>query len=130
MTLSSNRIIGRLCCFARKVWSMTSEQRRASSTDGDRKGTPGGWKFAGATLLVLGATATFAPMLAAAMLGFSLNWDGTRSTGGVLALVASIVMGLTCRDWETWRKWIWLPVAITIVIAFVVVNFYVSDASG
>lgn len=69
-------------------------------------------------------------MLAAATLGLALNWDGTRSTGGVVALVASIVMGLACRSWEAWRKWIWLPVAITVLIAFVMVNFYVSDATG
>jgi hypothetical protein len=87
-----------------------------------------GGRFAAATLLVLAVTATFAPFLAAAVLGVAMEWSRLVSTGGLVALIASIVMGVKCRSWASWWKWIWLPVGLTVAIAFVAVSLMVSGA--
>lgn len=73
-------------------------------------------------------TATFAPYFAASTLGVEVGWGGRLSTGGIVALVASIAMWVWCRSWKAWWTWIWLPVAITVLVAFVVVNLAVSGA--
>lgn len=90
----------------------------------------GGFTFAAATLLVLGLIATIAPLLAAIYFGVAIVWDGQRSSGGVVALVASIAMWIWCRSWEAWRRWIWLPIIATVIIAFVLVGSSAADDSA
>ena len=82
--------------------------------------------FRAATFFLVGAVSTVGQMIAVASLGLpvSLEW----STGGVVALVAGIWMWAACRSWAAWRKWVWLPVGITVVLAFVVVNLQVAAA--
>lgn len=108
------------------------EPSSAARTDTDAtQSPPSGFRFAAATLFVVGATATFAPFLAAAMFGLSVTWDGQRSTGGIVAVVASIAMWIWCRSWEAWRRWVWLPVIATVIISFLVVSSWaVVDADS
>ncbi|SIT72486.1 hypothetical protein [Microbacterium sp. RU33B] len=82
--------------------------------------------FGGATFLVVAAASTVTQMIAVASLGLpvALEW----STGGLVALVAGIWMGALCKSWASWRRWIWLPVGITVVVAFVTVNLVVGGA--
>lgn len=85
----------------------------------------GGGKYAGATFFLVGATSTLTQVIAAASLGYMVapEW----SSGGVVALVAAIWMWIKCRSWASWRKWVWLPTIITVVLAFVTVNLTVTS---
>lgn len=89
-----------------------------------RKGT--GFKFAAATLAVLGITSTLAQYLSFASLGHLHEVEPQVSTGGLFALIAAIVMWVSCRSWSSWKKWIWPWVAIGAVLAFVVANLNVQ----
>lgn len=110
-------------------WSVLENTHSASSprTNPEQSKPRGGFRFAAATLLVLGLVATFAPFLAASFFGVAIVWDGQRSSGGVVALVASIAMWIWCRSWEAWRRWIWLPIVATVIAAFALVG---SNAAG
>lgn len=78
-------------------------------------GRKSGWLFAGVTLLVLGLTSSTVQMLAwvVADLPVTVGW----STGGLVAIAAAVAMGLWCRRWETWWRWIWVPIIVVAVLA-------------
>jgi uncharacterized membrane protein (UPF0136 family) len=84
---------------------------------------PRGFTFAAATFLVLGLVSVLSQIIAASIFGIVeyLRFDGP-ATGGVVALIASAVMWAACRSWRTWRIWIWLPIAITVIFAFIVMS--------
>lgn len=75
-------------------------------------------------MLTLAAVSTLARFVAAASLGIAHYFEwGRPSTGGALALAGGIYMWVKCRSWDFWKKWIWLWVGITVVLAFLVMNF-------
>lgn len=89
-----------------------------------RKGS--GFRFATATLAVLGITSTLAQYLSLASLGHLQEVEPQVSTGGLFALIAAIVMWVKCPSWSSWKKWIWPLVAIGAVLAIVAVNLNVQ----
>lgn len=80
----------------------------------------GGFKFAAATLLVIGMASTVSQIMAVASLGEAVSWE--FSNGGLVALVGAIYMWVKCRSWEFWKKWIWVWIGITVVLAFATIN--------
>lgn len=82
----------------------------AGATEPARRG---GFIFAVAAFFALGATSTVAQMIAWGVAGLpvAIEW----STGGLVALAASVAMWVWCRSWEAWWKWIWLPIAVIVV---------------
>ena len=100
------------------------EATPGSSAVGERKGE--GFGFSGATLAVVALASTLAQFLALASLGHLDDVEPQVSTGGLLALLAAIVMGLKCPSWSYWKKWIWVWVGIVTVLAFVTTNVNVQ----
>lgn len=86
----------------------------------------GGFRFAAATFFAVGAASTLAQILAVSSLGLPVAWDW--STGGLIAGIAAIWMWVKCRSWVAWRRWVWLPIGITVVVAFVTINLMVASA--
>jgi len=82
-----------------------------------------GFKFGSATLILLGFVSWGAQFVAASTFGIAeyFIWD-SRSTGGLIAVIAGIVMWVKCRSWESWRKWIWLPILISVTLAFIIMG--------
>lgn len=76
-------------------------------------------RYVVATLLVLGLTSTLVQVATAASLGLSLQYD-RWSTGGLLAFVGAIYMGVKCKTWEDWKRKIWIWVVLTALVALVV----------
>ncbi|TFC26422.1 hypothetical protein E3O53_07940 [Cryobacterium sp. TMT2-18-3] len=76
--------------------------------------------FGFAALFLLGFVSWGAQFVAASTFGITeyFRWD-FRSTGGLIAVIAGIAMWAKCRSWESWRKWIWLPILITVTLAFI-----------
>lgn len=87
----------------------------------------GGFTFAGATLAVLAVVFTLAQYAAFASLGLIDRVELRISTGGVIVLVASIVMWVKCRTWGYWRKWIWPWAGTAVLLSFVTVNLVAAQ---
>ena len=87
-----------------------------------------GHRFAGATLIAVGAATTLSAYLAAATLGAPTPATIEWSTGGAFAIIAALTMWARCRSWRSWAAWVWLPVAIASTITFTTMNLAVSDA--
>lgn len=85
-----------------------------------------GARFGVATFVLVGAVSTVTQFVAIASQGGAvpLEW----STGGAVALVAGLWFWIRCRSWAAWRKWVWIPVIITVIVAFVTVNLQVAAA--
>ena len=83
-----------------------------------------GFKFFAATLFLVGIVAAGAQFAAASTNGISEYVTLGSPTGpGLIAIIAGIVMGAKCRSWESWRKWIWLPLVVAVTLMFVVMGF-------
>lgn len=85
-----------------------------------------GFKFAIATLAVLGITSTLVQYATLASLDLLHEVDPQVSTGGLFALIAAIVMWVTCASWSSWNKWVLPLVGIGTVLAFVAINLNVQ----
>ena len=84
----------------------------------------GGFKFFAATLFLVGIVSVGAQYAAASTNGISEYVTLGSPTGpGLLAIITGIVMGAKCRSWESWRKWIWLPLVVAVTLMFVVMGF-------
>lgn len=105
--------------------SQTDRNENGSSTAERRDGS----KFGAATMLVVAAVATATQLVAIASVGGDVPW-GAWSTGGALALIAGIWTGVSCRNWATWRRWIWVPVVLAIVGSFLTINFQTAAATS
>lgn len=96
----------------------------------DASAKPKRWsaRFAVATLFVLMAAEAGAPLLALAALGIQPLETGASglTSVGLIAIVATLAMGLWCRSWRAWAAWIWLPLGAITVVAFVIVNLTVA----
>lgn len=103
------------------VRSMTTDEAPAAE-----KRITGGFRYAAATFVLIGAVSTLSQMAAVASLGYPVTWDW--SSGGLVGIIASIWMWLRCRSWAAWRKWVWVPAIITVVIAFVTINLMTANA--
>lgn len=79
-------------------------------------------KFAFATLIVVGLTSTVAQFIAAHSLGVAEQFDWRVSTGGLVAVIGAIHMAVACRSWAFWRKWVWVWVGATALLAFLGMN--------
>lgn len=88
--------------------------------------TLGGFRYGAATLLLVGGVSTVTQVVAAASLRLPI--EAGWSTGGLIALVAGIWMWIRCRSWAAWRKWVWVPVVLTVVVAFVTINLMATNA--
>ena len=42
-------------------------------------------------------------------------------SGGFVALVSGVAMWIWCPNWASWRKWVWLPVVVAVIVAVVTV---------
>lgn len=105
--------------------SQTDSNENGRSTAARRDGS----KFGVATMLVVAAVATVTQLVAIASLGGDVPW-GAWSTGGALALIAGIWTGVSCRNWATWRRWIWVPVVLAIVVSFLTINLQAAAATS
>ena len=84
----------------------------------------GGFKFFAATLFLVGIVSVGAQFAAASTNGISEYVTLGSPTGpGLIAIIAGVVMGAKCRSWESWRKWIWLPLVVAVTLMFVVMGF-------
>ncbi|KPN21739.1 MULTISPECIES: hypothetical protein [unclassified Arthrobacter] len=88
-------------------------------------------QFAGATFFVVCLAATAAHYGAYAALGVLNEVEFRPLTVGLLPLTATIVMGVTCRSWSQWRKWIWPWAMAAGVLGFMLanLNFYMWSES-
>lgn len=77
-------------------------------------------------MVLVGGTSTLTQILAVASLGLPVTFEW--STGGLVAGIASIWMWIQCRSWAAWRRWVWIPVIITVVVAFVTINLMLASA--
>lgn len=88
-------------------------------------------KFAGAAMFTIAMTSTVAQLLA--MLAFDVShlyeW-GRASTGGLIAVIAAIYFGTRCDSWEVFSRRIWIWVAITAVLAFLVIGYTASTITA
>lgn len=83
-----------------------------------------GFKFFAATLFLVGIVSVGAQFAAVSTSGISEYVTLGSPTGpGLIAIIAGIVMGAKCRSWESWRKWIWLPLVVAVTLMFVVMGF-------
>ena len=98
--------------------------RTMGDTSGSAPIKENGFGFASATFILLGFVSWVAQFVAASTFGIAeyFSWD-VRSSGGMVAVIAGIAMWAKCRSWESWRKWIWLPIFITVTVAFIVMGF-------
>ena len=82
---------------------------------------PGFLKLSVATFLILGPVSTFAQFIAASVLGIAdhFMW-GDVSKGGLVTFVASIILGMACKSWKSWRVWIWTPIGVLFLLSFIV----------
>ncbi len=89
-----------------------------------------GLKYATATLLAVGLTSTVAQFVAAASLGITQYFEWEASSGGLIALLGSIYMWAKCPNWEFWKRWIWLWVGPTVILAFITINLASQTLPG
>lgn len=119
-----------------------SESRLSNTTDGptahdaapshenptltpDRLEAPqsarGRGRFVGATLVSVAAVSTVTQYISAAAFGLPMNFsagDRVWSTGGLVAVIASIYMGVKCTSWPDFRRRISAWIGLTAVLAF------------
>ena len=79
--------------------------------------------FGFAALVLLSLVSSGAQFVAASTFGIAEYVRLERSTGGLIAFITGIVMWAKCRSWESWRKWIWLPILITVTLVFISMGF-------
>lgn len=83
-----------------------------------------GFKFFAATLFLVGIVSAGAQFVAASTNGIAEYVALGSPTGpGLIAIISGVVMGATCRSWDSWRKWIWLPLVAAVALVFVVMGF-------
>lgn len=89
------------------------------------KKTKGGFTYAAVTMLLIGAASTLTQLITASSLELPVvaEW----STGGLIALCASLWMWIQCRSWAQWRRWVWIPFLVVIVTAIVTVNLQAAE---
>lgn len=75
--------------------------------------------FVGATLLLLGVVSTATQYVTAAAFGLPIFSTTGRvwSTGGLVAVVASVYMGVKCRSWADFRRRIGVWMGLTVILA-------------
>jgi len=81
-------------------------------------------------MFAVAATSTGAQLLAMFAFGVADLYEWGWSTGGLVALVASIYFGTRCDSWEDFSRRIWTWVAITAVLAFLVMGYNASMVTG
>lgn len=100
--------------------------RRSAPADqqsAEKQGRWFGMRFGAATLFLLGLVSSAAQFIAASSFGIAEYFNRSdSSTGGAVAVIAGIAMWVRCRSWASWRKWIWAPIAILVVLAFIVMG--------
>ena len=104
---------------------MTDSSASHSSSKPDK------WRFAGATLLVLGLTSTAAQFVARQAFAPDMPLaagESGWSTGGLVALVGSIYMAIKCQTWKDFRRRIGVLIGITAALAVAAV--YLMDSSS
>lgn len=69
-----------------------------------------------ATLLAIVAAGTLAQALVFASHGVPAQFN-TGWTPGLLAVLAASWMGAAVKNWASWRRWIWLPVGLAVVLS-------------
>lgn len=70
-----------------------------------REAAKANFKYAAATLLLLGFVSWASQFMAASAFGISAYVDWAfRPTGGAVAVIAAIVMWSKCRSWEAWQR--------------------------
>lgn len=81
------------------------------------------WKFAVASLGTLALVSTVSQYTAALVFGIAeyVQW-GDLSTGGVVGFLTAVIMWWKCADWATWRKWVLVPAAFLVLIAFLLIG--------
>ncbi|MGB3910242.1 MAG: hypothetical protein WBL06_07210 [Pseudolysinimonas sp.] len=83
--------------------------------------------FAATALLVAAATGA-AQFVAISLFGMADFVRLEAGTGpGLLALVSGLVMAARVKDWDGWRRWIWLPIVIAVTAVFIL-NGVVSQS--
>lgn len=83
------------------------------------RGLGSGW----ATLLISGVVATVCQLVAVAMAGLKLSAGAPMwSSGGVVAIVCSLLMWRRAPRWEQFKQWIWLPISLLALLSFLVVG--------
>lgn len=74
--------------------------------------------------LVMGA------MLLAQLVTWSAAGEGVTLSGdwspGLFAIIATAWMAAACKSWESWRRWIWVPVVVGVILTVVLVNLILS----
>ena len=85
------------------------------------KSTLGRGRFVAATLVVVAAVSTATQYLTAGAFGLPVDFaagDRVWSTGGLLAVIASIYMGVKCDNWVDFRRRIGVWAGLTAALAF------------
>lgn len=83
----------------------------------------GGIRFGVAALFLVGFVALASQIIATFIFGIAdrISWE--LCGPGALAVTSAIFMSLKCRSWDQWKKWNWLPLLTSVVLAFVFIGF-------
>jgi len=84
-----------------------------------------------ATLFLVGVVSIAAQFLAIAMFGLAgqVRLEGSYGPG-LVAVISAFVMSAKALTWDTWRRWIWLPIVIAVTVAFIVTGFFAQSMSA
>ena len=89
---------------------------------------PAKWRgrlaIAAATYFAVVVASMVTEMIALATQGVPFDWQW--NTGGFIGFASAVAMGVWCRSWASWRKWVWLPVGIMVVFGFIAVNIMMT----
>lgn len=105
-----------------------SDQIPQAETENPPKKIDGPWhQRVVATMLLVGLVATASQMIAMSLAGLTLA-PGARetSTGGLVAVLSGIAMGVFTKNWQQFKKWIWLPLTVTALLCFALVGSFNS----
>lgn len=80
---------------------------------------------AAATLAIVCVASVGTQLIVFGLNGVPVEWNPTP-TPGVLGVLCAFVMAAACKRWETWRRWIWLPVAVTVVATAALFSFAIG----
>jgi len=81
--------------------------------------------IAAATILAVITASTLAQALTFAAHGIAAEYSEQWSPG-LLTIVAAFWMAAVVKSWASWRRWIWLPVALAVALSVAIVIFTVS----
>ena len=92
---------------------------------------PSSLKFFVSTMLLVAIVMTAAQFLAIAIFGITGFVVVEAGYGpGLFAVIAGSVMAAKCRDWESWMKWVWIPISVGVALVFILTGLLAQAISN